>query len=63
MPIHTLFKEHYVDAIQLSLYQAQTIASCMMSRGPGCNALIFGVGNDTPLWLEACTGGTLKRRA
>lgn len=45
------FSANYNDKIQLSQYQTQVIGGAIRSRSPGCRMLIFGVGNDTPLWL------------
>lgn len=52
MNIKDVFATHYNENIQLSPFQAQTIASAIMSRYPACNLLVFGLGNDTGLWLE-----------
>lgn len=45
------FGANYNDKIQLSQYQTQVIGGAIRSRSPGCKLLVFGVGNDTPLWL------------
>jgi hypothetical protein len=46
------FRLHYNRNILLSPFQAQTIGSAILSRMPGCNLLVFGLGNDTGLWLS-----------
>lgn len=45
------FRNAYKSGIQLSSFQAQTIAIAIRSRAPGCRLLVFGVGHDTALWL------------
>lgn len=45
------FAANYNDQIQVSQYQCQAIGGAIRSRSPGCRMLVFGVGNDTPLWL------------
>ena len=53
------FRLHYNRNILLSPFQAQTIGSAILSRMPGCNLLVFGLGNDTALWLSLnATGRT-----
>lgn len=52
------FTENYNANIQLSPYQAQTIGAAIRSRAPGCRLLVFGVGNDTGLWLALNKDGT-----
>jgi hypothetical protein len=58
MPISEIFQRCYNEKILLSHYQAKIIASAIRARGPGCRLLVFGLGNDTGLWLKLNELGT-----
>ena len=45
-----IFKSAYDERMQISPYQAQIIASSILTKSPGCRLLIFGVGYDSQLW-------------
>ena len=36
----------------LSRFQARTVANTIRSKAPGCNLLVFGIGEDAKLWLS-----------
>ena len=55
--LSNLFRRHYSSEIQLSAFQAQVIASAIATRSPGCRLLVFGVGNDSGLWLALNESG------
>ncbi|WP_374275768.1 hypothetical protein [Brevundimonas sp.] len=48
---------HYQDTIQISRGQATVIGSAIAGRGPGAKVLVFGCGNDSPLWAAMNPGG------
>jgi len=52
MSITEAFEHLYTSAIQLSPLQARAISLTIVARKQGCNLLVFGVGNDTGLWLR-----------
>ena len=52
MPLTSVFMEKYNDTILLSPFQAKAIGCAVLACGPGCRLLVFGLGNDTPLWLR-----------
>ncbi len=37
--------------------QIEAIAAAIRSRGPNCNMLVFGLGNDSPLWAALNSSG------
>jgi hypothetical protein len=41
---------HYDPETQLSQAKIEMIAGAIFSRSPGCNLLVFGLGNDSPFW-------------
>jgi len=51
MPLNSVFIEKYNETILLSPFQAKAIGCAVLACGPGCRLLVFGLGNDTPLWL------------
>ncbi|EKS28241.1 uncharacterized plant-specific domain [Afipia felis] len=54
-----IFKSTFDQRMQISPYQAQTIANTILGRAPGCNVLVFGVGHDSKLWSSLnATGET-----
>ncbi|WP_149538443.1 hypothetical protein [Siccirubricoccus phaeus] len=57
MNLPSAFRRHWSKDIQLSRFQLQAIASAILSRSPGCRLLVFGLGNDTGLWLEVNGAG------
>jgi hypothetical protein len=48
--ISRVFRLHYSNDTQMSPSQIEAIAAAIKSRGPHCNMLVFGLGNDSPLW-------------
>jgi hypothetical protein len=49
-----LLDEH--EGVQLDEFSILTIATAIGMFSP-CNLLVFGVGNDTPVWLKLNSGG------
>lgn len=58
MLVEDVFKSWYNESILLSPFQAKVIAGAIRSRAPGCRLLVFGIGNDTGLWLNLNADGT-----
>jgi hypothetical protein len=58
MGVEDVFARWYNDSILLSPFQAKAIAGAIKSHAPGCRLLVFGVGNDTGLWLNLNDDGT-----
>jgi hypothetical protein len=48
--VSRVFRQHYNDNTQMAASQIEAIAAAIKSRGPHCNMLVFGLGNDSPLW-------------
>lgn len=48
----TLLKHFYTPEIQLGVRQVEAIAGAIYTRQPNCKLLIFGCGNDSPLWFS-----------
>lgn len=48
--VNEAIRRHYNEKIQMSPAQIEAVSSAILSRGPGCNLLVFGLGNDSPLW-------------
>lgn len=48
--LNEVFQRHYNGEIQMSPSQIEAVASAILSRGPNCNLLVFGLGNDSALW-------------
>ena len=46
-----IFEHFYNSAILLSVQQIEAIAGAMYTRQPVCRMLVFGCGNDSPLWF------------
>lgn len=42
--------------MELQFSEVKLIADCLYRRGP-CNFLVFGMGHDSPLWLQLNEGG------
>lgn len=52
-----IFKEYYSSEAQMSHIQIEAVSAAIRSRAPGCNMLVFGLGNDSPLWSNLNQGG------
>lgn len=48
--VNEAIRRHYNEKIQMSPAQIEAVSSAILSRSPGCNLLVFGLGNDSPLW-------------
>lgn len=48
--LNDVFQRHYNGKIQMSPSQIEAVSSAILSRGPDCNLLVFGLGNDSALW-------------
>ena len=46
----TIVSKHYHPDTQMSHAKIEMIAGAISNRSPGCNLLVFGLGNDSPLW-------------
>jgi Polysaccharide biosynthesis len=55
--VSRVFRRHYSDDTQMSAPQIEAIAAAIKSRGPHCNMLVFGLGNDSPLWAALNSNG------
>jgi hypothetical protein len=55
--ISRVFRLHYSNDTQMSAPQIEAIAAAIKSRGPHCNMLVFGLGNDSPLWAALNSNG------
>ncbi len=55
--ISEIFRRHYSNDTQMSAPQIEAIAGAIKSRGPHCNMLVFGLGNDSPLWAALNANG------
>src|SRR5688572_18931166 len=52
--------KYYSPDIQMSPAQIQAVVGAVLTRGAGCNFLVFGCGRDSPLWAAINrTGFTL----
>jgi hypothetical protein len=49
--------ESYDPRCQISPSQVEIVASCLRARAPGARMLVFGLGNDTPMWLRLNADG------
>lgn len=45
-------KQSYSPDAQMSPVQIEAVSAAILSRAPGCNMLVFGLGNDSPLWAN-----------
>lgn len=50
--VNSAIERYYTNEIQMSTAQIEIVAAAICSRGPNCNLLVFGLGNDSPLWAE-----------
>lgn len=50
--LNATLREKYNPEAQMSAIQIEAVAAAIRSRGPKCNVLVFGLGNDSPLWAE-----------
>ncbi len=58
--VSQIFRLHYHEDTQMAAPQIEAIAAAIKSRSPRCNMLVFGLGNDSPLWAALnSTGYTL----
>lgn len=48
---------HYAESIQISRGQAAVIGAAIAGAGDGAKVLVFGCGNDSPLWAAMNPGG------
>lgn len=55
--LSAIFRRHYSNKVQMSAPQIEAIAAAIRSRGPNCNMLVFGLGNDSPLWAALNSAG------
>lgn len=55
--LNDILKRQYHPAIQMSPAQIEAVSSAILSRGPKCNLLVFGLGNDSPLWAAINKNG------
>lgn len=55
--LSAIFRKNYSKDVQMSAPQIEAIAAAIRSRGPDCNMLVFGLGNDSPLWAALNTTG------
>jgi len=55
---YEIVKRYYNKDIQLSPAKIELIAGAIFNRSPGCNLLVFGLGNDSPLWHNLNESGT-----
>jgi hypothetical protein len=58
MFVKEIFARWYSKYILLSPFQAKVTAGAIRLRAPGCRLLVFGLGNDTGLWLNLNADGT-----
>lgn len=52
-----VLKKQYRPDIQMSPEQIEVVSSAILARGPKCNLLVFGLGNDSPLWAALNRNG------
>lgn len=50
--LNGVLREHYNPDAQMSPVQIEAVSAAIRSRGPNCNMLVFGLGNDSPLWAN-----------
>lgn len=55
--LNDILKRRYLPDIQMSPAQIEAVSAAILSRGPKCNLLVFGLGNDSPLWAAINKGG------
>lgn len=48
---------HYTDDIQISRGQASVVGAAIASAGARARVLVFGCGNDSPMWAAMNPGG------
>ncbi|MGF9562853.1 hypothetical protein [Neorhizobium sp. JUb45] len=50
-------KDYFNPEAQMSPIQIEAVSAAIMSRRPGCNMLVFGLGNDSPVWANLNKSG------
>lgn len=50
--LNAVLRQNYNPDAQMSPIQIEAVSAAIRSRGPNCNMLVFGLGNDSPLWAN-----------
>lgn len=50
--LNSVLRDNYSHDAQMSHIQIEAVSAAIRSRGPKCNMLVFGLGNDSPLWAN-----------
>jgi hypothetical protein len=54
---HEVMGSYYNSDIQFSASKIELVAGAIANRSPNCALLVFGLGNDSPLWHHLNAGG------
>ena len=55
--LNAVLRDNYNPDAQMSHIQIEAVSAAIRSRGPHCNMLVFGLGNDSPLWANLNNDG------